>query len=77
MYLCIVSPGDVPIFEQEFRGNPGKKDLNQFIAHAALDMVDISLQKDSSLYLKQIDHFNEILVFAFVTASRKSLSTVS
>lgn len=79
--FMIVSREDVPQYECDFGGSGaqaaggapgGKKEdaahLHQFVMHAALDFVDERQWETNAMNLKLVDRFNDLLVYAFVTA---------
>lgn len=73
-YLAIVAKGDVPIFEAKLpsatpiRAQPDNPNQFQFIVHQSLDSVDQKKWSGTSMYLKEVDRFNNIPVSAFVTS---------
>ena len=76
--FMMVSSGDIdtPIYEAEFINTQRRDDnshLNQFIIHAALDMVEDSVWGTQSMLFKSVDKFNEYLISAFVTAGHVKL----
>ncbi|ORY97376.1 trafficking protein particle complex subunit 2-like protein [Syncephalastrum racemosum] len=75
-YFVIVGATDNPIYETDIvpssRSSSLREDhkhLNQFITHAALDVVEEVQWTTQAMYLKSIDRFNEYYVSSFVTGN--------
>uniref|UniRef100_A0A060SZ83 ARAD1C03168p n=1 Tax=Blastobotrys adeninivorans TaxID=409370 RepID=A0A060SZ83_BLAAD len=77
-YLAIVGTNDSPIYELELgthrqggdgsaKFSPEMKELNPFVVHAALDIVEDVQWNTSGLYLKAVDNFYSYMISAFVT----------
>lgn len=81
-YLAIVGTNDSPIYELELgthrqggdgsaKFSPEMKELNPFVVHAALDIVEDVQWNTSGLYLKAVDNFYSYMISAFVTPGSK------
>ncbi|ODQ67011.1 Sedlin [Nadsonia fulvescens var. elongata DSM 6958] len=78
-YLAIIGTRDNPVYELAFgthrQGGDGQpkfsvqmKELNPFIVHAALDIVEDVQWTTNTMYLKVVDNFYNYMISAFVTA---------
>ncbi|KAI9501986.1 TRAPP subunit [Coemansia spiralis] len=69
-YFAIVGTNDSPLYEAEFGiQREENKYLQQFVVHAALDLVDDVQFMTSGCYLKAVDRYNDWTVSAYVTPS--------
>ncbi|XP_074381239.1 uncharacterized protein LOC141723346 [Apium graveolens] len=74
--FMIISKNDIPIYEAEVGAAPKKEDIaqqHQFILNAALDIVQDVAWTTSSMLLKAIDRFNDLVVSVYVTAGNTRL----
>jgi hypothetical protein len=83
-YLAIIGTRDSPIYELEFgthrqggdgisRFPPEMKELNPFILHSALDIVEDVQWTTNAMYLKAIDNFYSYMISAYVTSGNIKL----
>eukprot|EP00933_Yihiella_yeosuensis_P064274 TRINITY_DN6762_c3_g1_i1.p1 TRINITY_DN6762_c3_g1~~TRINITY_DN6762_c3_g1_i1.p1 ORF type:complete len:160 (+),score=19.95 TRINITY_DN6762_c3_g1_i1:45-482(+) len=69
--LIIVGKDDSPMYEADLSSAGVRDDsphLDQFIIHAALDVVDEMVWTTSSMFLRVVDKFNDFYVSAYCTA---------
>eukprot|EP00270_Netrium_digitus_P006432 TRINITY_DN18913_c0_g1_i1.p1 TRINITY_DN18913_c0_g1~~TRINITY_DN18913_c0_g1_i1.p1 ORF type:complete len:136 (-),score=15.48 TRINITY_DN18913_c0_g1_i1:147-554(-) len=74
--FVIVGNNDSPLYEADV-GSIVRRDetahLQQFILHAALDVVEERVWSTNSMYLKVVDKFNDLQVSVYVTAGQTKL----
>ncbi|KAI5362538.1 Putative trafficking protein particle complex subunit 2 [Septoria linicola] len=77
-YFTIIGTRDNPLFELDFgtskvggdgiaRFREEAKHMNQFIVHAAIDMVEEAQWSTKDLYLKKVDSFQNNYIHCFLT----------
>mmetsp|Transcript_43908 Transcript_43908/g.113439 ORF Transcript_43908/g.113439 Transcript_43908/m.113439 type:complete len:147 (+) Transcript_43908:97-537(+) len=69
--LIIVGKDDSPVYEADLSSAGSREDsphLDQFVIHAALDLVDELVWTTSSPFLRVVDKFNDFHVSAYCTA---------
>ncbi|ORM40188.1 Trafficking protein particle complex subunit 2 [Babesia sp. Xinjiang] len=72
LVLIIVGRDDRPLLIQDLSTpgwRPDPPHLASFVAHQALDVIDEVLWTNSSMYLKEVDVFDCLAVWAFVSSS--------
>eukprot|EP00013_Stygamoeba_regulata_P027055 CAMPEP_0177663542 /NCGR_PEP_ID=MMETSP0447-20121125/19974_1 /TAXON_ID=0 /ORGANISM="Stygamoeba regulata, Strain BSH-02190019" /LENGTH=139 /DNA_ID=CAMNT_0019169371 /DNA_START=33 /DNA_END=452 /DNA_ORIENTATION=+ len=69
--FMIVGKDDTPLYEVDLGGGTSSRDqgahLRQFVLHAALDVVDETVWKTSSLFLKTVDRYQNMYISALVS----------
>lgn len=86
-YFAAMGTEDNPLYELEFgtfrlggdgvlRFTQEMKELNPFVVHAALDVVEDVQWETNTLYLKAIDTFYGYLVSAYVTPGNVKMMLV-
>ena len=69
--FMIVSPDDCQVYETKIPNNKKERDyMQELIAYASLDMVELSEWQTNNMYMKQVDKFNESIIHCFVTPGR-------
>ncbi|GBE58931.1 mbp-1 interacting -2a family protein [Babesia ovata] len=72
LVLIIVSRDDRPLLIQDLSTpgwRPDPPHLSSFVAHQALDVIDDLVWTNHSMYLKEVDVFDCLAVWAFVSTS--------
>jgi len=84
-HFMIISLTDTPLYELEWTPlrqatntatnpqdtNTSSRHLAQFVIHAALDTLEEAVWENGNLQLKEVDKFNEMKVWGYVTPSSK------
>ena len=74
-FFCMISKGDVPLYEVHLSPPPpraqGKDDLLQFILHASLDSVDAKMWQTTTMFLRNVDRFNDLCISSLITPGRQ------
>jgi trafficking protein particle complex subunit 2 len=78
--LMIVSREDFPVYElpiekliRQKEGSEDKAHLYEMVLHAALDPIDIIQWQTPSMYLKQVDRFDNLNIHCLITPSNAKL----
>ncbi|KAI9917981.1 hypothetical protein PsorP6_012878 [Peronosclerospora sorghi] len=68
--MFVVVGSKEPLYKMEMRARREESaHVDEFVLHAALDLVDELMWTTPAMFLKVVDRFNDQLVSAFVTAS--------